>query len=105
MSREVKRTAAQFLNGMALAVLVGAAIGPLAAASAVFPTVAAAIAISLGLHGGPVGCRQMTLGSQGSTPPSGSHSHLAISRRISSKVFRRHDYRCRGLIGRPRNSS
>jgi hypothetical protein len=51
MSREVKRTIAQFLNGVALAVLVAGAIGPLAAATAVFPLVAVAVAVSLALHG------------------------------------------------------
>lgn len=51
MSREVKRTIAQFLNGMALAVLVAGAIGPLATATAVLPLAAVAVVISLGLHG------------------------------------------------------
>lgn len=51
MSREVKRTAAQFLNGMALAVLAAGAIGPMATATAILPSAAVAVAISLGLHG------------------------------------------------------
>ncbi|MFK4810897.1 hypothetical protein ACI3KW_11855 [Devosia sp. ZW T5_3] len=51
MSREVKRTAAQFLNGMALAVLAAGAIGPIAMATAMLPSVAVAVSISLGLHG------------------------------------------------------
>ena len=51
MSRDVKRTVAQFLNGVALAVLAAGAIGPVAMANAMFPSVAAAIVISLCLHG------------------------------------------------------
>ncbi|UXN67889.1 hypothetical protein N8A98_02185 (plasmid) [Devosia neptuniae] len=51
MSREVRRTVAQFLNGVALSILVVGAIGPMAAATAILPSVAVAIAISLSLHG------------------------------------------------------
>lgn len=51
MNREVRRTAAQFLNGAAVAVLATGAIGPLAMATAIIPSVAAAVAVSLCLHG------------------------------------------------------
>lgn len=51
MSRDVKRTVAQFLNGVALAVLAAGAIGPVAMANAMLPSVVIAVAISLCLHG------------------------------------------------------
>lgn len=51
MSRDVKRTIAQFLNGVALAILAAGVIGPVAVANATLPSVIVAIAISVGLHG------------------------------------------------------
>lgn len=50
MSREVKQTVAQFLNGIALAVLAAGVIGPLAMGKVAPPVVAISTAVSLGLH-------------------------------------------------------
>lgn len=50
MSREVKRTIAQFLNGIALAILAAGVIGPLAMGKVALPIVAISLAMSLGLH-------------------------------------------------------
>ena len=48
---EALRTVAQFLNGIAVAVLMAGVIGPLSLAAAQGPTVLISIAVAAALHG------------------------------------------------------
>ena len=51
MKRETRRTTAQFLNGLAIAILAAGAIGPTASGGPNLPIVIASVLAGLVLHG------------------------------------------------------